>query len=76
MKARASRMALKVASEPELTNRTRSAHGTSEEMRRASPIACRFSMEKKWVPRAACSVTAATTASWACPRISGPEPRQ
>ena len=50
MKARASRMALNVASEPELTNRTRSAQGTRSPIRRASRMAWSFSMEKKCVP--------------------------
>jgi hypothetical protein len=68
---RASRIALIVASVPELTIRTSSIDGTSSQIRRASRVSISVGAPND-SPAAARSCTARMTAEWAWPRIIGP----
>ncbi len=69
--ARASRTALIVASVPDETNRTMSIVGTAAATCCASCSSSSVGAPNV-VPCAAASCTAATTAGWAWPAISGP----
>ena len=76
MAARASRIALIAASVPELVIRIISAEGTRATTSSASSTSASVAAPKLVPPTAAVS-TAASTAGWAWPRISGPqEPTQ
>ena len=72
-KARAARMAKKVASEPLLAKRTLSAQAMASQMASARLMACSL-LAKKVEPRSICSRTAATTSGWAWPSSMGPLP--
>ena len=72
VKPRASRMALMVASVPELTNRTRWTGSTRPMISRASSVSAGVGAPKD-SPSAAARCTASTTAGWAWPRIIGPQ---
>jgi hypothetical protein len=63
-----------VASESVDVKRTCSAHGTAEQISSASWMMGSLTM-KYVLPPSICARTAATTAGWAWPRISGPEAR-
>jgi hypothetical protein len=70
VKPRASRIALIVASVPELTSRTCST-GVRPTISSASSTSPWVGVPKL-VPSAAADCTAATIAGWACPWINGP----
>ena len=70
--ARATRIALIVASVPELTNRTRSMEGTSRQTRRPSSTSCAVGAPKL-VPRPAAARSARVNSGGACPWMSGPQ---
>ena len=69
---RASRIALIVASVPELTSRTCSTGGTRPMISSASSTSAGVGAPND-SPRPAASRTASTTAGCACPRIIGPQ---
>jgi hypothetical protein len=69
---RASRMALIVASVPELTMRTSSIDGTSSMIRRATMVSISVGAPNDRPFTAVCC-TARITAGSACPRIMGPQ---
>ena len=69
VKARASRTAAVVTSEPFLANLTISPVGIDS--RKLSAASSSMAAGRaKFVPRATCRVTASTTAGWACPRVT------
>ena len=68
---RASRIALIVASVPELTRRTISMEGTASWMAWTSSVSPSVGAPKLR-PSCAARHTASTTAGWACPMMSGP----
>ena len=69
---RASRIALIVASVPELTSRTCCTGGTRSMIASASSISASVGAPND-SPRPAAARTASTTAGCACPRIIGPQ---
>ena len=71
VKPRASRIALIVASVPELTMRTSSMDGTNSMILRATTVSIAVGAPKDR-PFAAVSCTARITSGSACPRIIGP----
>ena len=72
VKPRASRIALIVASVPELTSRSRSTASTRPMISAASSVSVGVGAPKD-SPPAAARWTASTTAGWAWPRIIGPQ---